>query len=146
MDGSSSLCLPIAWREMRLAAIGLVLAVGAFCAACSLSPQKSDLYGTYVAKYHTGTERLTINKDGSFSQEVTLESSREPVENTGSWTWDASTHFVYLAGCLSVNDGRGGIRPDFATGPRGCSFPLERRWFFGRLLLGPDESSPLLKQ
>ncbi len=107
----------------------------------------SDVYGDYVAKYHSGTERVTIAKDGTFKQSVRVDASGATVENSGTWIWDAHAERIALFGCLGVNDGRGDIRPDFATLRGGCNWSVERKWWlFGAVQLGSDESGLLEKQ
>ncbi len=100
-----------------------------------------------MAKYHSGTEVLSLSADGTFLQEVMLKEPQDgaPITRTGSWTWDESRQSLNIADCMAVNDGRGDIRPTFQT-DSGCAFPLEHKWgFFGQLLLGDRDSSPLWK-
>lgn len=115
-------------------------------AACSGGLQESELYGAYVATYENGTQKLTLEKDGAFVQEVRLKGSDSVVVNSGTWKYNRPSNYVDLENCLGVNDGFGRIRANFATNRGGCSYPVERRFLFaGQLRLGPDESSPLWK-
>jgi hypothetical protein len=119
-------------------------------AACSNGPQDSELYGAWVAAYENGSQTLTLEKDGTFVQEVRLKGSESPVVNSGTWQHRSPSNqlaeVVDLENCLGVNDGFGRIRADFATRRGGCRYPIERRFVFaGQLRLGPDESSPLWK-
>jgi hypothetical protein len=110
--------------------------------------ERSDLVGVYVAKYSNGTEKLTLNEDGIFLQEVELKEPRDsaPVNRTGSWTWDESRQRLSIHDCWGGNDGHGRIRPLQDEGAV-CSYPLAREWWgmFGRLYLGDQGSAPLWK-
>lgn len=125
--------------------------LGALISGCSIRVPESQLAGVYVAEYKNGTEKLTLEKDGKFVQEITVKGKDKTVVNSGRWKYqllgnDVSAR-VGLEDCLGVNDGFGAIRPDFASNRGGCSFPVERRWVIvGRLRLGPDEASALWKQ
>ena len=112
--------------------------------ACG-GPQQSELAGVYVATYENGTEKVTLDKGGTFVQEVRLQGSDPAVVNTGTWQYRDGR--VDLHHCLAVSDGLGQIRADFATTSGVCSPSLGRRWAFaGELRLGGDEDpSPLWK-
>jgi hypothetical protein len=103
-------------------------------AACSNGPQDSELYGAWVATYENGSQTLTLEKDGTFVQEVRLKGSESPVVNSGTWQHHGPSNqlaeVVDLENCLGVNDGFGRIRADFATRRGGFSYPIERRFVF----------------
>lgn len=131
---------------MRLSTIVLASVFAVLLTGCSIRVHQSDLYGEYIAKFQSGTERLVLNRDGTYVQQVSLARGGEPVVNTGSWIWDGSDKSVLLRDCLGVNDGHGDIRPDFAVNRGGCGLSVERKWiFFGQLSLGSDESGLLRK-
>jgi len=137
-------------KELGFMLAGVLSVVGALVSGCSIRVPESEVNGVYVAEYENGTQKLTLEKSGKYSQEVTLKGNDKPVTNSGVWKYQLLgndvTARVALENCLGVNDGFGKIRPDFATNRGGCSFPVERRWFIvGRLRLGPDEASPLWK-
>jgi len=108
---------------------------------------ESDVYGVYVAHHRGGTETLTLNRDHTFRQEIQIDGAGALVTNDGVWVWrDSQWGSVDLRDCLGVGDGRGGIRPDFASKISGCGYPPERKWFlFGQIRLGSDEAAPLWK-
>jgi hypothetical protein len=114
--------------------------------ACSIRVPQDEIYGVYVAEYDRATERVIIDRGGTFTQEVRVQGADKPVTNTGRWTYDESKRRLGLQDCLWVNDGFGKVREKFPAERGGCSYPVERRWVvWGRLRLGPDEASPLLK-
>lgn len=128
--------------------VGVISLLGALVSGCSIQVQESELYGVYVAEYESGTEKLTLHKEGRYIQEVSLKGSQKPTINSGVWKYDPSRNRVEMEGCFGVGDGFGKIRPDFAAKRGVCSFPVGRRWFVvgqGQLRLGPDEASPLWK-
>lgn len=119
-------------------------------ASGALRVEEHDLYGAYLAEYENGRQKLTLNQDGRFVQEVTLTGSDTPTISSGAWKRyrpnESIVDQVDLENCLGVGDGFGRIRPDFANRRGGCSYPVGRRWVFaGQLRLGPDEASPLWK-
>ena len=106
--------------------------------------EESDVVGSYTAHWKSGIERLTLNDDGTYIQEVLTEGSDTPVTNSG--TWEFSGGDVVLDGCLILNDGQDDIRPEFRT-PGGIrSYRAEHRWIvFGRIRLGSDTPHALRK-
>ena len=121
----------------------------ALLTACSTGLDEVELYGAYVATYENGSEKLTLEKGGTFVQEIRLKGSDSAVMNSGTWQVRRPpnrSELVDLMNCLAVSDGFGRIRSDFAARRGGCSFPVERRFLLaGQLSLLSDESSPLWK-
>ncbi|MGH2489968.1 MAG: hypothetical protein ACRDF9_00530 [Candidatus Limnocylindria bacterium] len=117
--------------------------------ACTTGVPETELYGAYVATYANGSEKLTLEKGGTFVQEIRLKGSDSAVVNSGTWQVRRPSNrpdLVELQNCLAVGDGFGRVRTDFATNRGGCSFTVERRFVIaGHLRLGPDESAPLWK-
>src|SRR5437899_3309330 len=106
--------------------------------------EESDVVGSYTAHWKSGIERLTLNDDGTYIQEVMIEGGEAPVTNSGKW--ELSGGDVVLDGCLALEDGYGDIRPDFRTPAGGCSYHAEHRWIvFGRIRLGSDTPNALRK-
>ena len=122
----------------------------ALLTACSSDMPDSELYGVYVATYQNGTERLTLQQDGTFVQEVRLKANGSMTVNSGTWRRVSPSNrpdLVDLENCWGVGDGFGNIRPDFAARRGGCSLTVERRFLVaGQLHLGPDEGWPLWKE
>ena len=124
--------------------LSVLVSVAILLSGCSIEVQESELYGDYLAEYEDGREKLTLQKDGNYIQEITPKGTAKPTSNSGPWKYDRSSNRVELQNCLGVGDGFGKLRGDFATYRGACSLPVERRWFItGRLRLGPDEASPL---
>ena len=73
--------------------------------------QGSQIVGAYVADYSFATENLTIRADHSFSQRVTLKSSNETIETSGTWTYvDADHRVTFIDNFLLSRDGFGRAR------------------------------------
>jgi hypothetical protein len=134
--------LPRAMTGAAIAAIVGVIVIGGSCAALSAGVDASDVPGVYVAKYDSGTQEITLRHDGTYVQVITVEGVHTPIVNSGTWRYGDQE--VVMRNCFFLNDGTGGIRPDFEDALGVCVYPVERRWFlWGQLRLGPDEGSPL---
>lgn len=129
-------------KEIGIILVGVLSILASLISGCSNRVQESELYGIYLAEYESGAEKLTLQKDGKYVQEVLLKGTEKPTINSGMWRYDPTRNRVELQDCFGVGDGFGKIRPDFAAKRGVCSFPVERRWLIvGQLLLGPDEAS-----
>ena len=80
----------------------LVIVVSVMSVGCSMTVPAEKAYGTYVASYPFGTEKLTLNHDGTFVQEVTIEKQTQATAR-GSWTFDADKSRVELNGELVLS-------------------------------------------
>jgi hypothetical protein len=132
---------------MSVSRVVAILAL-ALLAACGAGPPESELYGVYLSTYKNGTERLTLERGGTFLQEVRLEGSDSAVTNSGTWQYDRAGKAVDLKNCLGVGDGFGRIRADFIAWRGICGpIPVGRSWVIvGQLRLGADkDSTPLWK-
>ena len=128
--------------------IAAVVAVGGFALLAALvvrgwNIDDSDVVGSYTAHFNSATERVTLRRDGTYSQEVETEGGQSPVTNSG--TWVLSDRDVIFDHCLVLNDGGDDIRPGYAT-PGTCMYRAERAWyFFGQMRLGSDNPHVLRK-
>jgi hypothetical protein len=96
--------------------------------------RRSDVVGTYVAKYPSGTERLELKRDGTFVQEVVLKVPQDTVTRSGTWTFNEATQTLMIRDCMRVGR-EGDISPTFRT-DLGCFLPVERSAvFFGPITL-----------
>jgi hypothetical protein len=68
--------------------------------------KEADLYGTYVAKYPFGTEKLILYSNGEYSQEVNVvvDGKSKTVTNTSCWKYDPTTGYLTLEKALIVDD------------------------------------------
>jgi len=111
--------------------------VCAVLSACSLQVEESDVAGVYVAHFKSGSEKLQLQRDGSFVQQVLVQGVE--TRSFGTWTYertDGVVAVIHLTDCLAVSDGFGDIRAGFATQQGGCRFPVR---------LGPEMPSALRK-
>ena len=73
----------------------------------------TELPGTYVADYGFATDTLTLSKDGSFTQEVTVRATGKKFASRGTWWFDAKPRDVYLQkGFRAVVDYAGQLKPN----------------------------------
>jgi len=126
--------------------IGIVLSL--VLGGCS--PNRSGLVGTWRADYAMGFELLTLNQDGSYSQDVRIRDERgveRAVSRKGIWTYQTEgAAAVLLRDCLSPVDGTGELNRGFEFNHGNCLVPVEREWLISsRLRLGSTEASPYRK-
>lgn len=102
--------------------LGVVVVVG--CKPLS----RSELCGHYLADYKFAIEKVVVNCDGSFEQEVTLKSTRVKSVGRGSWTYDSAEGYIVFDGTFFVvQDGAGNFNPQYAVPrPAIVSFPVDR--------------------
>ena len=108
---------------------------------------ESKLYGTYVAKYEFAEEklainvRLTINRDGTFIQEVTRAGSSKVDISKGTWTYTKYCGLIFDHNFMDIMDSHGKLKPNYAQ-PRetGTVLMPATRWMF-RIFLGTKDKS-----
>ena len=87
MDGAtrrSRLRVSVMYGAARYLIVTLTLLM---LIGCSTTVSSEKVYGTYVASYPFGTATLALNRDGSFSQQVTIK-GQAPATAKGSWSFD----------------------------------------------------------
>ena len=111
--------------------------------ACSGRVPSEKVYGTYVASYPLGNSTLTLNRDGSFIQQVTIK-DQPPATAQGSWTFDPIHSTVTLHGAMAVVDGFGDLNSDWRTIDDLPEQPVERLWF--RIVIESSIEYPYVKR
>jgi hypothetical protein len=109
-----------------------------FLSACKPSGQ-SDLFGTYIADYEVAKEKLTLNKDGTFIQEVTLKATSKVDITKGEWSYDSASGYVtFEKNFLIVLNGFGELNHDYTKPSTGAVIePVEK--CFWHISIGTDE-------
>jgi len=111
---------------------------------CSKSVPYEKVPGTYVASYPFGTETLTLNSDGSFTQRVEIK-GEPPLMGSGTWKFDSKESYVRLNDFLSVVDGFGHLKSDWRTTKPGlAALPVGRMWF--KVNIDSGGQHPYIKQ
>jgi hypothetical protein len=150
--------------------IGVTVLLLIFFLLLSVSPplrnvkSVSKLYGSYIATYEFAQVKLTINKDETYTQEVTLipsskvyrtgltinkngtstqgttviSSSRVDTAK-GTWSYDPEDdYFIFDHNFMSIVDGFGDFKPNYAQPHTGLSELCAYRWFFHIYLDGGE--------
>ena len=113
----------IGFRPLACVVGGASLVLGM---ACTPDVDEADLYGHYEEHHPNGVERLMLNADGTYTQQVVIEPSPDARVNHGTWTWDESTDRVTLRDCWVVV--LGDIDRDLPLAGV-CRYWVDRSWF-----------------
>lgn len=105
--------------------------------ACELKG-KPDLFGTYVADYSVAREKITLNEDGSFVQEVTFKATSKVDTTKGKWRYDDKTGYVrFSENYMNVLNGLGQLNPEYSQKLTSASLPALT--YFGYVVVGSEE-------
>ena len=99
--------------------------------ACSINVPVERVFGTYTASYPFGTDKITLRRDFTFVQTVTL-NNRDSAKTTGRWEFDSdnSRSRVNLYGALNITDPFDNLQEDWKEPASGIvSLPVEEIWF-----------------
>jgi hypothetical protein len=123
---------------------------GFFLCACRGPIDERPLYGLYTARdiYKEGVaiERLKLNPDGTYNQDVslTINDKTEILSTTGTWKYKPKlasvSDYILLKDIFVIRDGLGSLRKDYNKPITGYSYlPVVRELFSRRWCLGDDE-------
>jgi hypothetical protein len=117
---------------------GLIFFLTLFMFACKPKDQ-AELYGTYIADYDVAKEKIILNKDGTFIQEVTLKATFKIDVAKGRWSYDPTNGYVmFHENFMAVLNGFRKLNPDYNHPNTGIAFlPADK--YFGCILLGVAE-------
>jgi len=105
--------------------------------ACQLRG-KPDLFGTYMANYNVAREKITLNEDGTFIQEVTLKATSKVDITKGKWIYDDKTGYVWFSeNYMQVLNGLGQLNPDYSQKLTSAFLPA--RTYLGYVVVGSEE-------
>lgn len=110
----------------------------AFLASCT--PKADiDLVGTYQSHYGVANESLTLNADGTYKQEVRLNSPQRIDVATGSWKFDSSSGDITFNGRFHlVLNGYHDFQSEYWLRPNGLVIKPSTK-LFGRMSIGSSE-------
>lgn len=116
--------------------------------ACRPHLTTNSLSGTWVAEYKGATERLILNPNGTYRQEIVAgdRNTRHELTNEGQWRVDDSDQRVILNHALVISDGYGNLRDNYRSHYSEYNLPVEAQLMTGRLRLGLSEGVPYMKQ
>ncbi len=108
--------------------IGFLLIIIMMMPACTPDKEK-DLYGAYIAKYPFATEKVTLNADGTYIQEVSIKGDPKTLTHKGRWRYEPSDKYVELENALDVTEPSGGLRKNYSIPFNGLVLMKVRRVF-----------------
>jgi hypothetical protein len=107
--------------------------------ACSQPKTESDLYGSYEADYDTAKEKLVLNRNGTFVQDVVLKATGKEDTTDGTWSYDSKRGYVtFSENFMCVVDGFGQLDPNYSR-PKAGSVDYPAYTHFGRVYIGSSE-------
>ena len=112
-------------------------------AGCSRNVSSPSLPGTYVATYSFGDSTLTLEPDGKFTQQVTIQ-NQPPATAHGSWEFDSARSAITLHGVIALGDDFDHLRSDWWRTDDFPNIPVERMWFKVNIEL--SEGHPYIKR
>lgn len=123
---------------MKIIKCILVLFMAFFLSACGKPKSASNLVGNYEADYDVAREKVTLNSDNTFVQEVTLKSTGKVDVSKGPWKYDPKDSYVTFENFMAVLDGFRKLNPNYAHPEPGLtSEPVDS--YFGRIYIGSSE-------
>lgn len=128
--------------------IGFLVLMATVWLGCSPVVPKNWVPGTYKASYPFGTEVLTLERDGEFTQRIELR-GHAPVLVRGKWKLeddDAPYLHVTIRGALNITDGFGNLRKNWvhSKDQSGGAHSVSLDWF--RVTLDDAAPYPYVKQ
>jgi hypothetical protein len=123
----------------------IAILVTALLMGCSINVPLEKVFGTYRVSYPFGKEILTLNRDGSFDQQIAIK-DQPPVTVHGKWDYEFfQGSRVNFDGLVTVVDGFGHLKVNWQKMPSGiASFDVEMHWF--RIVMGSGAAYPYVKQ
>ena len=112
---------------------------------CSIDVPLEKIYGTYRASYPFGNETLTLNRDGSFVQQIVIR-DQPPVTVHGKWDYYSSQGSrVNFDGLVTAVDAFGHLKENWQKLQPGiASLDVEMHWF--RIIMETAATYPFVKQ
>lgn len=113
-----------------------------FCGCTPTSIEK--VYGTYVATYPFGTDTITLNRNGSFVQQVIVNNDPTPANIKGHWIFNSDNGYVTFDAYLAIDDGFGRLNSKWRTPDGNADLPVDRAMF--RTIMSSGAQHPYVKQ
>ena len=99
---------------------------------------ETNLFGTYVADYSVAREKITLNGNWSFVQEVTFKATSKVDITKGKWKYDDKTGYVrFIENYMNVLNGLGQLNLDYSQKLTSASLPALT--YLGNVIVGSDE-------
>lgn len=122
-----------------------MLIILALTLSCS-RVQEQDLYGTYLAQYEFGSEKLILHPNGEYEQNIEIKLTSESFQKLGKWKYNPEQNDVELEDAYSVQDGFGQLDNSYHIAKNGRVLRGIDRWFpWSSIKLGSDELVQLEK-
>ncbi|MBI5885938.1 MAG: hypothetical protein HZB85_05080 [Deltaproteobacteria bacterium] len=87
--------------------VGILLVLVLLMTACTPVKEK-DLYGTYIAEYSFGYEKVTLSANGEYIQEVSIKGESRVLTHKGHWWYEPKYKYIRLEYGLIIEDSDSG--------------------------------------
>jgi hypothetical protein len=124
---------------MSVALLVACMLVSVSTSACTHPRDVTEIFGTYVAEYPFGKERLTLMSNAEYLQEVIISGKPNVPTVSGRWWYDTATRYVHLENALVIADGFGNLRKGYDKASVGDTILPVERWLFRGLRIGGGE-------
>lgn len=99
-------------HKHNIGLLGILIVLSFLVHACTFVEEK-ELYGTYIAKYPFGTEKLILNAVGEYIQEVNITGNPKTIIHKGYWRFAPGDEYVELENGLDVISPLGELNKDY---------------------------------
>jgi hypothetical protein len=112
-------------------------------AGCLVHPDPKEIPGTYVAEYEFGTDSITLNSDGTYTQEIRVKGRSEALGALGVWKYEQTESRINFDDVYLIPNPYSDEWDETTVSNRGsASYPVERYFFSRKLRFGPDKGHP----
>jgi len=103
------------------------------------APSEDELRGSYLCKYSFGSESLSLDSGGTFTQRISLDHSSTPIVNQGTWNYERELKTIVFVGRIEVVTPDGSLAKDLHPIPN-SGVPVYK--ILGGIVLEQTPDSP----
>lgn len=110
---------------------------------CLFPPNEKEIPGIYVAEYGFGTDSLSLEADGTYTQEIRVKGRLEVLRASGIWEYDKGQSRISLSDVYAIRNRYSDEWNEWTVTNRGkANYAVERYFFTRKLRFGPGDGHP----